>query len=162
MGRDPLSVVVPGRLWNSQGNRETYRQVPYKTLSFMATATPPVGIWERGQGHDGPPERARAYARFRAWLELGHERNLASFAAAQGISRQALYETARRYNWRERALAWDRAEAAAGRCPPPPVPPQFHPRHGSQYAGRSHQRSRLARPQMRPLIRLGAWAGKGA
>jgi hypothetical protein len=108
-------------------NRETYRQDPYKTLSFMAAATPPVGIWERGQGHDGPTERPRAYARFRAWLELGHERNLASFAAAQGISRQALYETARRYNWRERALAWDRAEAAAGRCPPPPLPKAREP-----------------------------------
>ncbi|MFM7269069.1 MAG: hypothetical protein ACKOZT_10880 [Cyanobium sp.] len=82
----------------------------------------PMPIWERGQGHTSRTERPDAYSRFRAWLELGPARSLAAYAAALGISRQALSETARRYCWRERAAAWDRAEAAAGRCPPPPPP----------------------------------------
>ncbi len=60
------------------------------------------------------------HARFRAWLELGPSRNLATYAAVLGVSKQSLSETAARFNWRQRAAAWDAAEAAAGRCPPPP------------------------------------------
>jgi len=85
-------------------------------------AAPPSPPWERGQGHDGRPERPETHARFRAWLELGPSRNLATYAAVVGVSRQAIYETATRYCWRQRAAAWDAAEAAAGRCPPPPPP----------------------------------------
>ena len=88
----------------------------------MPQATPPPPPWERGQGHDGRPERPETYARFRAWLELGPSRNLAAYAAFLGVSKQALSETAARFNWRQRAAAWDAAEAAAGRCPPPPPP----------------------------------------
>ena len=88
----------------------------------MPQATPPPPPWERGQGHDGRPERPDTYARFRAWLELGPTRNLATYAAVLGVSKQSLYETASRFNWRQRAAAWDAAETAAGRCPPPPPP----------------------------------------
>ncbi len=88
----------------------------------MPQATPPPPPWERGQGHDGRPERPETHARFRAWLELGPSRNLAAFAAALGVTKQSLSETAARFNWRQRAAAWDAAEAAAGRCPPPPPP----------------------------------------
>ena len=88
----------------------------------MPQATPPPPPWERGQGHYGRPERPVTYARFRSWLELGPSRNLASYAAALGVSKQSLSETAARFNWRQRAAAWDAAEAAAGRCPPPPPP----------------------------------------
>lgn len=88
----------------------------------MPQATPPPPPWERGQGHDGRPERPETYARFRAWLELGPSRNLAAYAAFLGVSKQALSETAARFNWRQRAAAWDAAEAAAGRCPLPPPP----------------------------------------
>jgi len=84
--------------------------------------TPSPPPWERGQGHDGRPERPETYARFRAWLELGPSRHLATYAAVLGVSKQSLHETARRFNWRQRAAAWDSAEAAAGRCPPPPPP----------------------------------------
>jgi len=85
-------------------------------------ALQPPPPWERGQGHDGRPERPATYARFRAWLELGPTRNLATYAAFLGVSKQSLSETAARFNWRQRAAAWDTAEAAAGRCPPPPPP----------------------------------------
>jgi hypothetical protein len=88
----------------------------------MPQATPPPPPWERGQGHVGRPERPATYARFRAWLELGPSRNLATYAAVLGVSKQALNETAARFNWRQRAAAWDATEAAAGRCPPPPPP----------------------------------------
>jgi len=88
----------------------------------MPQATPPPPPWERGQGHDGRPERPATYARFRAWLELGPNRNLATYAAVLGVSKQSLHETAARFNWRQRAAAWDAAEAAAGRCRPPPPP----------------------------------------
>ena len=88
----------------------------------MPEAAPPPPPWQRGHGHDGPPERPETYARFRAWLDLGSTRNLAAYAAVVGVSRQAIYETATRYCWRQRAAAWDAAEAAAGRCPPPPPP----------------------------------------
>jgi len=88
----------------------------------MPQATSPPPPWERGQGHDGRPERPETHARFRAWLELGPNRNLATYAAALGVSKQSLHETASRFNWRQRAAAWDAAEAAAGRCPPPPPP----------------------------------------
>ena len=88
----------------------------------MPQATPPPPPWEQGQGHDGRPERPDTYARFRAWLELGPSRNLASYAAVVGVSKQSLHETASRFNWRQRAAAWDASEAAAGRCPPPPPP----------------------------------------
>ena len=87
----------------------------------MPQANPPPP-WERGEGHDGRPERPETYARFRAWLELGPSRNLATYAAVLGVSKQSLSETAARFNWRQRAAAWDSAEAAAGRCPPPPPP----------------------------------------
>ena len=86
----------------------------------QAIPTPPP--WERGQGHDGRPERPETHARFRAWLELGPSRNLASYAAALGVSKQSLSETAARFNWRQRAAAWDAVEADAGRSPPPPPP----------------------------------------
>jgi len=88
----------------------------------MPQVTPPPTPWERGQGHDGRPERTATYARFRAWLELGPSRSLATYAAVLGVSKQSLHETAARFNWRQRAAAWDAAEAAAGRCPPPPPP----------------------------------------
>ena len=88
----------------------------------MPEVTPSPPPWERGQGHDGRPERPDTYARFRAWLELGPSRNLATYAAVLGVSKQSLHETASRFNWRQRAAAWDAAEAAAGRCPPPPPP----------------------------------------
>jgi len=88
----------------------------------MPQATPPPPPWERGQGHDGRPERPETHARFRAWLELGPNRNLATYAAVLGVSKQSLHETASRFNWRQRAAAWDAAEAVAGRCPPPPPP----------------------------------------
>lgn len=88
----------------------------------MPEAAPPPPPWQRGHGHDGPPERPETYARFRAWLDLGSTRNLAAYAALLGVSRQAIYETATRYCWRQRAAAWDASEAAAGRCPPPPPP----------------------------------------
>ena len=88
----------------------------------MPQATPPPPPWERGQGHDGRPERPATYARFHAWLELGPSRNLAAYSAFLGVSKQALSETAARFNWRQRAAAWDASEAAAGRCPPPPPP----------------------------------------
>ncbi|MEB3318460.1 MAG: hypothetical protein VKO39_10030 [Cyanobacteriota bacterium] len=87
----------------------------------MAAPAPPHP-WERGQGHPGPPERHAAYARFRAWLDLGPARSLATYAAVLGVSKQSLSETAARYRWRERAAAWDAAEAAAGRCLPPSPP----------------------------------------
>ena len=80
----------------------------------MPQANPPPP-WERGEGHDGRPERPETYARFRAWLELGPSRNLATYAAVLGVSKQSLSETAARFNWRQRAAAWDSAEAAAGR-----------------------------------------------
>jgi hypothetical protein len=89
----------------------------------MPEVTPSPPPWERGQGHDGRPERPETHARFRAWLELGPSRSLAAYAAVVGVSKQAIYETAARFNWRQRAAAWDAAEAAAGRCPPPPPPP---------------------------------------
>ena len=87
----------------------------------MPNHRPP--IWERCQGHSGRPERPEAYARFRGWLELGPSRSLSAYAAALGITRQALAQTAARYRWHERARAWDTAEAAAGRSAPPPPPP---------------------------------------
>jgi hypothetical protein len=50
------------------------------------------------------------HARSRAWLELGPSRSLATYAAVLGVSKQSLNETAARFNWRQRAAAWDAVE----------------------------------------------------
>lgn len=81
----------------------------------------PPAPWEQQPG-----ERDQPFRRFRAWLDLGPDRSLSAFGAAQGISRQAAYQQAKRWDWAARARAWDAAQSPGG-YPPPPAPKQRPP-----------------------------------
>lgn len=93
--------------------------------------------WDKNQGYNGPPESYDAYQRFHAFIKLGPSRTVPELAKRLGVTRQALGQVARRYNWVERAKAWDlehpslegepdpkiKEESLAAFPPPPPPPP---------------------------------------
>jgi BMFP domain-containing protein YqiC len=66
---------------------------------LTAPSKPP---WDRQPGEPEP-----SYARFRIFLDLGPSRSLAAIARAAGVSRQAVAQTAQRWNWELRAAAHD-------------------------------------------------------
>ncbi len=57
--------------------------------------------------HQRTDESANSYARFRAYLDEGPERSLASVARLFGVSREAIRQTAMRFSWPARAQAYD-------------------------------------------------------
>ena len=77
-------------------------------------------IWKQNSGHTGR-ESSVAYDLFVKFLEMGPERGVNPFALQQKIAAAAVYDRARRFNWIERANAYDEW-LAAGR--PPEVLPQ--------------------------------------
>lgn len=87
--------------------------------------------WEQNQGYEGSPETPNAYEQFLAFLELGPNRTASELAARLGITRQATAQTAKRYNWRERARAYDLWRKVNDHFydndRPPPPPPEAEP-----------------------------------
>jgi hypothetical protein len=77
-------------------------------------------IWKQNKGHSGR-ESIAAYGLFVAYLELGIARSQNSMAARFGCSKQNISDKARRYNWQERAEAYDKWLAAGQ--PPDTSPP---------------------------------------
>lgn len=77
-------------------------------------------IWRQNKGHSGR-ESIAAYGLFVAYLELGIARSQNSMAARFGCSKQNISDKARRYNWQERAEAYDKWLAAGQ--PPDTSPP---------------------------------------
>jgi hypothetical protein len=75
-----------------------------------------AATWDQGEGFKGPTESPEAYDRFVQFLELGPERTLAALAKVLGVTPQNLGQMAKRFNWRKRAEAYDRAK---GRKAPP-------------------------------------------
>jgi hypothetical protein len=59
------------------------------------------------QWHQRTDESTNAYARFRAYLDEGPDRSLASVARLFGVSREAIRQTAMRFSWPARAEAYD-------------------------------------------------------
>jgi hypothetical protein len=98
--------------------------------------------WDKNQGYEGFPESNDAYERFRAYLKLGSRRTIPELAKRLGITRQALGQVSRRYNWVERAAAYDQRyppiiegepkpkikEEDYSALPPPPPPPSSLPK----------------------------------
>jgi hypothetical protein len=116
-----------------------------------------TNLWDKNQGFEGPPESHEAHERFRVFLKLGSRRTVAELARRIGVTKQAIGQVARRYNWKERAEAWDAYQALTTKpeeiedidldalkksdpnpslkakkedytaLPPPPFPPAFAP-----------------------------------
>jgi hypothetical protein len=63
-------------------------------------------------------ESNASFARFQQFLRQGPNRSLAAIARIHGVSRAAIHETARRYDWSARAAAWDAAQVVSA-CPAP-------------------------------------------
>lgn len=87
--------------------------------------------WEKNQGYEGTPETSKAYDQFLAFLELGPNRTASELATRLGITRQATAQTAKKYNWRERARAYDLWRKVNDHFydndSPPPPPPEAEP-----------------------------------
>jgi hypothetical protein len=65
-------------------------------------------FWDRNCGIAfGRNESAIQYDRFQAYLNLPHPRRLTTLAARLGISEPVMSVTARKYNWKQRAQAYD-------------------------------------------------------
>lgn len=100
-----------------------------------------AAIWEMNQGCKGAQETPEAYFRFVRFLHLGSERNGSMLARLLGVTPQAVAKMAKRFNWAERAAAFDRARSR-GRAElppldaPPSVPPPDPPRRSSPPARR--------------------------
>jgi hypothetical protein len=77
-------------------------------------------IWKQNSGHKGR-ETAAAYSLFVEFLESGPDRGVHRFAKDRGLVAPNVYDRAKRFNWVERAEAYDEW-LAAGR--PPEVLPQ--------------------------------------
>jgi hypothetical protein len=93
-----------------------------------------ASIWDHGEGFKGSTESPEAYDRFMQFLELGPDRTLAALAKVLGVTPQNLGQTAKRFNWRKRAQAYDRAKGKKGpprrqapETPPPPRAPKATP-----------------------------------
>lgn len=68
-------------------------------------------VWDQNQGFkSGKYESNTAYKRFREFLELGPSRSVTAMAAAHDVTVQAMYQTSSKYNWKERAIAWDKEQ----------------------------------------------------
>lgn len=93
--------------------------------------------WDQNHGYkSGSYERDSAYKRFREFLELGPGRKVGAIAAAHGVTVQAMHQIAARYNWKERAIAWDKEQKrleregkrmAKQKPPPAPISPPAPP-----------------------------------
>lgn len=68
---------------------------------------PKILPWERG-GLGGEKDSDQSYEAFVAYRDLGLTRSYAKTAEAVGKSSQLMEKWARRDNWQQRALAWDR------------------------------------------------------
>jgi hypothetical protein len=66
---------------------------------LTASPKPP---WAQQSGEPEP-----SFQRFQAYLELGPSRSLAAIAKSVGVSRQAVAQTAERWNWAARSASWD-------------------------------------------------------
>jgi hypothetical protein len=83
-----------------------------------------ASLWDQGEGFKGPIESPEAYDRFVQFMELGPDRTLAALAKVLGVTPQNLGQMAKRFNWRKRAEAYDRAR---GRKPPKRQAPEAPP-----------------------------------
>jgi hypothetical protein len=81
-------------------------------------------IWKQNAGHSAR-ETDAAYRLFVEFLLLGPDRKLRPFAVQRGLVPPNVYDRAKRYNWFERAAAYD-TWTAAGR-PPESLPPEELP-----------------------------------
>lgn len=94
-------------------------------------------VWDQNQGFkSGKYESNTAYKRFREFLELGPSRSVTAMAAAHDVTVQAMYQTSSKYNWKERAIAWDKEQKrleregkrmAKQKPPPAPISPPAPP-----------------------------------
>jgi hypothetical protein len=84
-----------------------------------------AAAWDQGQGYKGGAETAEAYDRFVQYLEMGANRSVKALAKILGVSQQAVQQTATRFNWKARALAYDRVKGRKGppRRQAPETPP---------------------------------------
>lgn len=64
-------------------------------------------LWDKNKGHQRN-EREKTYKLFKVYLRLGVHRNLRRVEEITGESYHNLYGMARRFNWKERAEAFDR------------------------------------------------------
>jgi DNA-binding transcriptional regulator YdaS (Cro superfamily) len=82
-----------------------------------------VSIWKQGQGIEGV-EPDRSYSRFQKFLDLGPGRRLIDLAKMLSVSPQAIQQSAKRFNWIERAHAYDLETAIDGQVPAVPPRPK--------------------------------------
>jgi hypothetical protein len=93
------------------------------------------------QGCKGATESPEAYFRFVRFLHLGSERTASMLARLLDVTPQAVARMAKKFNWAERAAAFDRARRR-GKAelpllqPPDPVPPADPPRRSPPTARR--------------------------
>lgn len=69
-----------------------------------------MAIYEHNKGFEGKSgkqESPEAFSAFTTYLELGRGRTNQKVAEILGISRSAVSQFAKKYNWRERASAYD-------------------------------------------------------
>ncbi len=69
-----------------------------------------MAIYEHNKGFEGKSgkkESPEAFAAFTTYLELGRGRTNQKVAEIMGVSRSAIAQHAKKYNWRERASAYD-------------------------------------------------------
>ena len=95
-------------------------------------------IWRQNNGHSGR-ESLASYGLFVAYLELGVARSQSAVASRFGFTPQNISDKARRYNWQERAEAYDKWLAAGQPAypnalikPPEPEETKQRPESGSE------------------------------
>ncbi len=94
------------------------------TIHTLAKSLQVQWIWKQNAGHSAR-ETDAAYRLFVEFLLLGPDRKLRPFAVQRGLVPPNVYDRAKRYNWFERAAAYD-TWTAAGR-PPESLPPEELP-----------------------------------
>ncbi|MEB3361372.1 MAG: hypothetical protein VKI42_04510 [Synechococcaceae cyanobacterium] len=113
-----------------------------------------ASIWEQGQGSKDAKESAQAYFRFVQYLHLGSQRSVSAVAKLLGVTPQAIWQIAKRFNWEKRALAFDKArrkgKAELPAFEPPSAPDPEPPRLGGLPGAGASKRHRVVVPEVLP------------